>query len=358
MKFARIAAAAVVLSQLAMPVMAEQPTDQPTETTLTPEQQDALRKEADTIKTVDDYVHAYFSVKEEKTDDQGQPMEPVYTTYVFSQLDDQQYESVLKGEQIFPYLSEELQKNIQDWFKAYTEDNPEDENHPLVHELSDWFTKAKEVKAEVERKKAEEAAAASEQPAEQPSETYSSRSLEAPVEQPARAALIEADSQPARAALLETESQPAERLAQPSAESTTPVERFVQPETTTTVERVARAAQLGDTEQAFIRSYATNEAGVVYTDVNSANYRKILSGLNTWTSLTKTQKAAINNQLKEQGGLTYSQMLSLAQSYQYGRKPLAVQTSLKDDAPLYRLMVGGSLIGFLYVSAQIKRKDA
>ncbi|MCD7723228.1 MAG: InlB B-repeat-containing protein [Clostridiales bacterium] len=96
-----------------------------------------------------------------------------------------------------------------------------------------------------------------------------------------------------------------------------------------TYEELLEEAKEYEKAQEFIDDNLTDEDGNPFTDVTPDNYQDILDSEDAWGDLTDGEKAALDELLKEQTGMTYEELLEKAKAYETAQK--FINDNLTDD---------------------------
>ncbi|MBO5929447.1 MAG: Ig-like domain-containing protein [Clostridia bacterium] len=109
------------------------------------------------------------------------------------------------------------------------------------------------------------------------------------------------------------------------------------------------AETLAGTVDAFVSYYACDEYGDPYTVVDDSNYEWILESKEEWESLTDIERAAINAKVKALCGMTFDEMLLLAEEFGI--------PSPDDGVPFPVVALVGLLLGGATLFTTKKRRD-
>ncbi len=103
----------------------------------------------------------------------------------------------------------------------------------------------------------------------------------------------------------------------------------------------------------FISTYLTSTSGNVFTSANSLNASKILSGMQSWVSLSGTQKNSINSELIAKGSKKYMVLVQEAQKIQLSSKTVNTATSTNSSVYAMLSVISLGFIGF--ITKKLKR---
>ncbi len=104
-----------------------------------------------------------------------------------------------------------------------------------------------------------------------------------------------------------------------------------------TIEDLTTASKdIEEAKNGFIAEYVSDEDGNIYKEMDSTNYEQILSGLPEWDTLSKDEKAAINNELKASVGKTYDDMIAKAEEMEKARDSFVEKYVSDKDGNVYK----------------------
>lgn len=103
----------------------------------------------------------------------------------------------------------------------------------------------------------------------------------------------------------------------------------------------------------FISTYLTGTNGSVFTSASTFNASKILSGMQSWMSLSTSQKNAVNSELLSKGSKKYMVLVQEAQKIQLGSKTVNTATSTNSSVYAMLSVISLGFIGF--IAKRLKR---
>lgn len=103
----------------------------------------------------------------------------------------------------------------------------------------------------------------------------------------------------------------------------------------------------------FISTYLTSSNGNVFTSANTLNASKILSGMQSWMSLSSAQKNLVNSELIAKGGKKYMVLVQEAQKIQLSSKTVNTATSTNSSVYAMLSVISLGFVGF--ITKRLKR---
>ena len=354
------------------------------------------------IKTPEEFLNTYLKVKvENSTKD---TTEDVYVLITEATKDN--YEQLLNGNKVYETLSEELQNEIQKMYQdEYDKIVKLDSTHKKEEQenknaYSDLMDKAQEVeKAIQEEQSKENDKKVSNDEIEKDSQTnIDEKSQKEDTTVSKETDLDQVDQsfgQPSQEELkqevsqhLENSSVATQNLLTPQANVSQsenvatqtqndqvkevlpqiPVEEKIEKnenvsvksteENVETQTTVSNEQVLSSAAAQFIQTYLTSSSGNVFVSANALNYQKIISATNAWVQLSKTDRDAVNAELKSKGGLSYQKLLQEAQKITFSTgKYVSVNTATHTNTNVYAWLCMASLGLFTYLMNRLRKQD-
>lgn len=355
------------------------------------------------IKTPEEFLNTYLKVKVENSTKDA--TEDVYVLITEATKDN--YEQLLNGNKVYETLSEELQSQIQkmyqDEYDKIVRIDSTQKQEEKKDAYSDLINKAQEVEKAVqeeqskendkkdssveikkdsqtntdEKSQKEDATISKEADLDQVDQSFGQPSQEETKQETSQQAetnldatqnLLMPQAKPSQSENITTQEQNDQAmtvLPQIQIESNeTKVEKDENIAVESTKENVEKQTTVSN-EQAlssaatqFIQTYLTSSSGNIFVTANALNYQKIISATNAWVQLSKTDRDAVNAELKSKGGLSYQKLLQEAQKITFSTgKYVSVNTATHTNINTYAWLCMASLGLFTYVMKRLRKQD-